>query len=216
MSSLPDKAEIVQRFAEIERRLDAAVAFSLLFTRLDGDDDTHRLADRARAALADLQEARKAIDVFVGRNAIRRLRAAAVACAEVLRQLAERDRALPPSSLRRHLRQAARRAPHDLASLLSFYLHFDRESRWSSDRVDKVDLLLTELSQSFGDSPGSFDSERLNQILTAFYPTTYSAIPDLERRSFQRNLETIRSEVEAADSLSQLIDSGTLKSYRGL
>ena len=215
--ALPDKAELVERFDEVARQLSAVAAYSRLLTDLHKDDeDAQQMADQAAAALEDVQKGRAQLEIFAGRKALRQVREAEIGCAALLGRLASRDRALSPSTLRQHLRCRQDRDPRELAELLGFYLALEHKSQWSSDCADKVDLLLTRLSQHRSDSQRDLGPRLVSQVLSTSHPMVHAAITDLESQSFRRNLAAIQSAVEEADSLGQLIDSGILKQYREL
>jgi hypothetical protein len=212
------QTELTRRFDRIERRLDASLAFAQLLADLAEEDEAARqTADDVVAALDRVREARRALSLYVGRKALDRARESDLECTELVQRLRARDEELAPSSLRAALRQRTERAPGELTNLLGFYLQLQHESRWPTDRSDKVDLLVTELSQRLNTGPGEPDAHsQLTRLLAEFYPTAQPQIAELERRAFERNLSAISAEVEEADSLSRLIESGTLKRYRNL
>ena len=213
--TLPEKSEILRRFDQVGQRLDAALAFSRLLVEL-GAEEAHQLVEEAQRALAKRQEERGAIQLFVGRKALRRVREAEIGCAVLLERLAERDRTVPPASLRQHLRRRLGANSQQLIDLLAFYLLVDSGGPWDSDRVDKVDLLITRLSQRFTDSSTELDPERLRRVLRTLPAQGPATITRLEREAFEANLAGIQAGVEAADSLSQLLRDGTLQRYRDL
>lgn len=211
----PDRSEALRRLDGNARRLRAAIAFARLLSDLDGEDESARqLADEAEAALAAGEEERRAIRRFVGPRAHERLREAEIGCSVLMRRLAAREATVSPAALRRALRRRSRLSPQELAELLEFLL--DGSDRWTPERVDKIDLLITQL----GRIPGSADSrpagERLRQILAASQVMSHRPIGEFERTTFEGKLQAIAAEVEAADSLGQLIETGTVQRYREL
>lgn len=215
--SPPDKPELVLSFEEIVRRLRGATAFSQLLSDLrEGDDEARQLAEETGAALADSEREQQAVSRFAGPRAARRLREAKIGCHVLMARLAEQDRSLSPASLRRALQQPAERPPAALVDLLGFYLEMDPAGSWTRDRVAKIDLLLTRLGKYFGGSSSEPESVRLTQVLAAANRASPPSIGEVERAAFARNLKSIVSEVEAADSISQLIEGRTLPNYRTL
>ena len=210
-----DRSEAIRRLEVVARRLRSAVAFARLLSELEEEDDNASpLAERAQAALAEIEEEQRAVSRFLGPRAFERLREAEIGCNVLLRQLGEREALVAPAALRRALRRWSRRPPHELVELLGFFL--EESDRWTADRVDKVDLLLTQLVRLLGGSDSRPGGEQLSQILAASLRTSHRPIGELERSTFQRKLEAIAAEVDAADSLSRLIESGTIQRYREL
>jgi hypothetical protein len=213
-----DQDELSRRFAQVADRLSGAIAFSRLLVESLGeeakDQDARRLADKAQAMLAQLEETRRSFKVFVGQRARLQVSEFEVGCDRLFEKLAVKDDALSPSSIRQHLRNRQGVEPPELADLLKFYLGLEQGPAWSSQRVDKVDLLITQLNQRIGGSDAEQGSKRLRLILERHRSSEHPSLAEIELQTFRKNLETIRSEVEAADSLSQLIDSGTLHRYR--
>jgi hypothetical protein len=215
---LPDRAALTRRIERVSQRLAGALAFSGLLTDLDQGEGSvaEGLVAEAQAAIEGLEEGRKALQVVAGQTALRQVGDAEAGCERLFEQLIPRDLELSPSAIRQCLRQRHGLKAEELIDLLKFYLNLEVGPTWSPDRIDKVDLLITQLGNRLGGPRGETDPELLTQTLAALNPAASTGIAAVERTTFRTNLATIKKEVEATDSLRELIDSGILDQYRRL
>lgn len=210
-----DSSEAIRRFEQNSLRLRGAVALARLLTDLDRrDEDARELLERARSALAEGEQKRQTAGRFLGPRAYEQLREAERTSAALLEGLGRRAEKLSPGELRRALQRSPRRPRQELVDLLGYFL--EDESRWTAAHVHKVDLLLTRLGRPSGRRSARPGGSGLEEALASLQPTGIRPVGEFERKTFARRLKAIGDEIEAADSLGELIEDGTLRRYREL
>ncbi len=210
---------IQERFDRVSASLSAAAAFCRLLSELDDGEDGagEPYLDEPKAALAELSSLRRAPGAAIGPGTLQRLRDLELRCADLLTRLSARDEALSPSALRLCLRPGSGIGNEALRDLIRFYLLQQPEATWTEDRIDKVDLLITKLSESLGEPQADAASPRLLQVLASLgISDRRPPLGEVELKTFRSNITAIRMDVEKASSLDPLLNGGALRRYRSL
>jgi hypothetical protein len=129
------------------------------------------------------------------------------------------DSRLPPYALRQFFQRVKHYDEKILTQLVKFYLYANARD-WPPDRLDKVDFLLTRLSEEESERSGRLvlrDRTRLREIYEGLWALSGADPPpdDLvkERRE---QIEALRAEAAAVETLDQLNDSRLVHCYRDL
>lgn len=131
-------------------------------------------------------------------------------------RLAEVDRELPPSVLRRFFDRLQRQDEKVLFVLAKFYLQsreFDR------DTLDKLDILFTRAASAPLDDGRALPKDP-GQLRATFGSLLGSAglppLDEFERRALVEGVREIRAEIEGIHDFTKLLDSGVLDRLRQL
>lgn len=138
---------------------------------------------------------------------------------ELISALEAEDSKVAPYFLRQFFRRVKNYDEKILTQLIKFYVYVQEGREWSPDRLDKIDFLLTRLSEEENDSgvPVVRDSKRLTEIFQGLWALLGAAAPDPDTRVARlREIEEVRAEVAGVESLDQLNDSGLVRRYRDL
>ncbi len=129
--------------------------------------------------------------------------------------LLQEDGRVSPSLLRQFFQRVKNYDEKILTQLAKFYIFCCRGGGWEPDRVDKVDFLLTKLSE---ESPGSFamrDRTRLREIFRGLWAATgVGGVLTAELDDRRKGLDAIRLEVSRIDDFEQLADLRLVRRYR--
>ncbi|MEA2692601.1 MAG: hypothetical protein QOJ16_1988, partial [Acidobacteriota bacterium] len=104
--------------------------------------------------------------------------------------------------------------------LAKFYVYAQRGDHWQHDRLDKVDFLLTRLSEEDLDQtsgPVLRDPRRLGEVFQALWALVAVAPPPPAEVAVHRAaIEEIRLEVLRVENLDQLNEGNLVRRYRDL
>lgn len=142
--------------------------------------------------------------------------------AQQMDQLTAIDARISPSLLRQFFERVRNQDDKVLAQMVRFYLYTTREGRWSDDRIDKVDYLVTKLAEEPQTPSGPVaqrDRALLRDLFAGFWalalPPGETADPDeLARR--RQEIVALRTEVAAAASLEELHQRGLVRRHRDI
>lgn len=138
--------------------------------------------------------------------------------AQMTALLAAADARVAPPLLRQFFERVRNYDDQILAQMVRFYLLLASEEGLSGDRLDKVDFLVTKLSEETDPVSGAVlmrDRARLREIFSGFWATFGDLTPDLawleERR---RDIAEFRRELAALADLDAVADSRLVARYR--
>ena len=139
---------------------------------------------------------------------------------ELILALEREDTKVPPDFLRQFFLRVKSYDEKILTQLVKFYLYSHDSGPWTPDRLDKVDFLVTRLSEEEHDRTGALvlrDHKRLTEIFSGLWALSGAEQPtDVEVVALLREIEGLRTEVEAAEDLDELHDSQLVRRYRDL
>lgn len=138
---------------------------------------------------------------------------------ELIAALEAEDSKVAPYFLRQFFRRVKNYDEKILTQLAKFYVYVQEGREWAPDRLDKVDFLLTRLSEeeNEGGVPVVRDSRRLLEIFQGLWALLGEPAPDPATRMARlREIEAVRTEVNLVESLDQLNESGLVRRYRDL
>ena len=138
--------------------------------------------------------------------------------AQMFALLAAADARVSPPLLRQFFERVRNYDDQILAQMVRFYLLLAREEGLSGNRLDKVDFLVTKLSEEVDPVSGSVlmrERARLREIFTGFWSMFDDLQPDLSWLEDRRNeIEDYRRELGALANLDALADSRLVSRYR--
>ncbi len=130
--------------------------------------------------------------------------------------LAEVDRQIPPSLLRRFFDRLRNQDEKILLAIIKFYLD---GKELSEDTVDKIDILLTRLAEIPRSDGSSLLRERheIERLVTPLLQHRQPAtMPENELTILLNALGDLRTEIVACRTFSELADGGALDRFRTL
>jgi len=134
--------------------------------------------------------------------------------------LVNADAKISPSLLRQFFDRVKNSDEKILAQMVRFYIYAARDGRWTGDRVDKVDFLVTKLAeqpQNASQQVTLRESSTLRETFAAFWTLAQSGPVsgvDVERR--RREVEAVKDEATRVSSLDELNQRGVVQRYRDL
>lgn len=139
-----------------------------------------------------------------------------------IEQLVAVDARITPSLLRQFFERVKNQDDKVLAQMVRFFLYTTRDGRWSHDRIDKVDYLVTKLAEEPQTPSGPVaqrDRAMLRDLYAGFWalalPPGETADPEeIVRR--RQEVVALRTEVAAAGSLEELHQRGLVRRHRDL
>jgi hypothetical protein len=138
--------------------------------------------------------------------------------AQMVALLAAADARVSPPLLRQFFERVRNYDDQILAQMVRFYLLLAREEGLSGNRLDKVDFLVTKLSEEIDPVSGAVlmrDRARLREIFTGFWSMFDDLQPDLSWLEDRREeIDDYRRELGALADLDALADSRLVARYR--
>lgn len=138
--------------------------------------------------------------------------------AQMTALLSAADARVAPPLLRQFFERVRNYDDQILAQMVRFYLLLAGEEGLSGDRLDKVDFLITKLSEEVDPVSGSVlmrDRRRMREIYGGFWSMFEDLAPDpawLEER--RRDIDEFRRELGALPDLDALAESRLVARYR--
>lgn len=136
----------------------------------------------------------------------------------LIEKLDEQDRSLAPSLVRLFFQRVKTHDERILIDLIRFYLEAQRDRTWESERVDKVDFLLSRLGETLGEPGPPGDRHRLSRVLQGL--ATYAAFEEeLDPQKIADRIQLIqgvRGEADRVTSFEELTDLALVEQYRGI
>lgn len=132
----------------------------------------------------------------------------------------EEDNKVPPHFLRQFFQRVKNYDEKILTQLVKFYLYAAPAVAWESDRLDKVDYLLSRLGEDTAEN-GDFlklkNRRQLREILVGLWRVLNRTQPDDELvATHHRSLDSIRQSIERVASLDELSDQKLVARHREL
>jgi hypothetical protein len=137
---------------------------------------------------------------------------------ELMETLESEDRRVDPSLVRLFFQRVKTHDDRIILDLIRFYLEVQRLRPWESDRIDKVDYLLTRLAEAVLGSDLSGDRGRLTRVLEAV-STHQSWSVNIEPQKIanrQKMIYAVREEIQQLASFEELTERDLVGHYRHL
>lgn len=221
MATVQELSVLHRRYSDISHRFRAAWTFhqffqSLAKTLLQRADDG-RAGDFQRL-YTELKEISQSLNASEGDRVRGRLERVDREISDLIGELAEEDTRVSPELMRQFFRRVKGYDEKILTQLVKFYLYAHPGDSWEPDRLDKVDFLLTRLSEEEMDTGELMlsDPRRLGEIFSGLAALVgEGAAPEVVQQR-RLEIEAVRSELSRIESLDDLNESGLIPRYRDL
>jgi hypothetical protein len=223
--SVEELQTLHQRYVALSQRFRSAWVFHQFLqslAKLYFDDFDDRYPDRFQELYGQLKEISQSLNASQAAGLGRRFDGVERQLSELIDALMAEDSRVEPAHLRRFFRRFRTYDEKVLLQLVRFYLYAHRGDSWSPDRLDKVDYLLTRLSEEGAEdgetsAPALAESARLREVLTSLrtlIPAPPAPIETIEER--RREIERLRDEIAAAGDLERLHERALVQRFRAL
>lgn len=136
----------------------------------------------------------------------------------LIESLRSADEQISPTVLREFFQRVKNFDDNILSQLVRFYLYSRNGQGWDEDRLDKADFVTTKLCEEqlgSGDHYGTRDRSDLREIAQGLWSTLgIPPLPDDVADGLCRELEKLRGECKAVDSIDDLSEHSLVKRYR--
>lgn len=214
-----------QRYVALSQRFRSAWVFhqflqSLAKLYFEGFED--RYPERFQELYGQLKEISQSLNASQATGLARRFDGVERQLGELIDALVGEDSRVEPAHLRRFFRRFRTYDEKVLIQLVRFYLYARRGDGWSPDRLDKIDYLLTRITEEGleGDetaATGLADRGHLREVLSGLrllVPAEPAAPETVAER--QREIEDLRDEIAATSDLERLHERALVQRYRAL
>ncbi len=168
---------------------------------------------------SELKVASKNLNVASAETANRHLDGAEKELESRLELLLDVDDRLTPTLLRRFFKRVRNYDARILGQLLKFYL-FTRGSRWSEDRLDKADFLMTRLGELLLEldlDPVERQPQALRDALRGIWQVVGEEQPSNQVvEAAEGRLEALQASMKTIETLEDFHEMGSIQSYRQL
>jgi hypothetical protein len=221
MSTVQELSVLHRRYADISHRFRAAWTFHQFLQSL-GKSVLGRVPDHAadfQELYADLKEISQSLNASETERLRVRLDQLDRRLGELIWTLEEEDSRVDPHALRQFFRRIKSYDEKILTQLIKFYVYAQHGDAWQPARIDKVDFLLTRLSEDDGADPALGpnlrDARRLSEVYQALWALLGADAPGPGVVAEHRGaIEQVRFEVSGIESLDRLNESGLVTRYR--
>jgi hypothetical protein len=135
---------------------------------------------------------------------------------ELLGTLDVEDRRVDPSLVRLFFRRIKTHDERLLLDLVRFYIEIQRGQPWQSDRIDKVDFIVSRLAGAVAGEDLGRDRTRLSKVLenlsALLAESAESDLTKIENR--QRMIQAVRDEIMELESFEELTRRDLVGHYR--
>ncbi len=223
MTTVQEIGALHRRYADTSHRFRAAWTFhqflqSLGKTGQQQITDAHSL--EFQNLYAELKEISQNLNTAESERMRGRLEGIDRRLGQLFEDLDEEDTRVAPYYLRQFFRRVKSYDEKILTQLIKFYLYTQQGEIWPTERLDKVDFLLARLSEEEDDRTGEprlRDHRWLSEIFHGLWAMLGLPVPDgaflLDKR---REIEAMRQEVMAFETLDQLNEAHLIPRYREL
>lgn len=132
--------------------------------------------------------------------------------------LADEDSKLSPQSVRHFFQRVKNEDEKVLTQLVKFYAYAGSSEAWTEDRLDKLDFLMTRVSEerdSASDRYVLIERRRLREMATGLWSMVGAEDPDEEEiGATVEGLRALRQAVAATETLDQLNELRLVDQYR--
>ncbi len=222
MSTVQELSVLHRRYADISHRFRAAWTFHQFLQSL-GKSVLGRVPDHAaefQELYADLKEISQSLNASETERLRVRLDQLDRRLGELIWTLEEEDSRVDPHALRQFFRRIKSYDEKILTQLVKFYVYAQHGDAWQASRIDKVDFLLTRLSEDDVDAAGGpnlRDARRLAEIYQAIWALLGADAPGPAAIAERRGaIEEVRFELAGIETLDQLNESGLIGRYRDI
>lgn len=223
--SVEELQTLHQRYVTLSQRFRSAWVFHQFLqslAKLYFEDFDDRYPDRFQELYGQLKEISQSLNASQAAGLGRRFDGVERQLGELIDALVAEDTRVEPAHLRRFFRRFRTYDEKVLTQLVRFYLYAHRGDSWPPDRLDKVDYLLTRLSEEGVEdeetsAPVLADRARLREVLTTLrtlIPAPPAPIETIEER--RREIERLRDEIAAAGDLERLHERALVQRFRAL
>jgi hypothetical protein len=130
------------------------------------------------------------------------------------------DDAIAPSLLRQFFQRVKNYDDNILTQLVKFYLFSHSGRSWNLQRLDKLDFLITKFAEEYHESRDAFllrDQTVMREALAAFWAALEGeSISELEAETIVSNIQAVRRDIAAAQSVDDLHQRQLVQRYREL
>lgn len=223
--SVEELQTLHQRYVALSQRFRSAWVFHQFLqslAKLYFDEFDDRYPDRFQELYGQLKEISQSLNASQAVGMGRRFDGVERQLGELIDALMAEDNRVEPAHLRRFFRRFRTYDEKVLIQLVRFYLYAHHGDSWSPDQLDKIDYLLTRLSEEGPEdeetaAPGLADRARLREVLTSLrnlIPTAPAPVETIEER--RREIERLRDEIAAAGDLERLHERALVQRFRAL
>ena len=223
MTTVQELSVLHRRYADTSHRFRASWTFhqflqSLGKTLLQRVEDPH--STEFQDLYTGLKEISQSLNASESERIRHRLEAIDRRLSELVVALAEEDTKVTPDLLRQFFRRVKNYDEKILSQLVRFYLYAQTGRPWPSERLDKVDFLLARISEEVDDRSGELvlrSHLRLNEIFQGIWAQLAETPPgDQAIEERRADIDAVRHEMSAVESLDRLNESGLIHRYREL
>ena len=223
MTTVQELGVLHRRYADTSHRFRAAWTFHQFLQSL-GKTGQQQITDAHSVEFqnlyAELKEISQNLSTADSDRQKVRLEAVERRLEQLIDELDEEDNKVAPYYLRQFFRRVKSYDEKILTQLVKFYLYTQHGEIWPTDRLDKVDFLLARMSEEEDDRTGEprlRDHRRLSEIFHGLWGMVGASMPDADFLAAKRQeIEGIRQEVTAFESLDQLNETRLIPRYRDL
>jgi hypothetical protein len=223
MATVQELSILHRRYTDTSHRFRAAWTFHQFIQSLEKSVLQRASEDHSndfQALYAELKEISQSLNASEGDVIRGKLDWLDQRLDELIAALEAEDTRVAPYFLRQFFRRVKNYDEKILTQLAKFYVYAQRGDDWPHDRLDKVDFLLTRLSEEDLDQtsgPVMRDPKRLGEVFQALWALLAVAPPAPEAiASHRAAIEEIRVEVLRVESLDQLNEGHLVRRYRDL
>lgn len=177
-------------------------------------------ADEFQLLYTELKEVSQTLTASEIESTRQRLDAVEERLGPLLTLLVEEDNKISPHRCRQFFLRFQRYDDKILLQLIRFEIYAAAQDGWGGDRIDKLDYLLTRISQEESESSGSFvlvERRKLREIFDSLWALS-GADPPLVRQveALQTDIGEIRAQLASIHSFDELTESALLDRFRRL
>jgi|GEM_PF-651461 len=223
MNTVQELGAVHRRYADTSHRFRAAWTFHQFLQSLGKGGqqvltDAHSL--EFQNIYAELKEISQNLNTAESDRLRGRLEGIDRRLSQLIEDLDREDARVAPYYLRQFFRRVKSYDEKILTQLVKFYLYAQQGEIWPTERLDKVDFLLARLSEEEDDRTGEprlRDHRRLGEIFHGLWAMLGVPLPEAafvtEKR---REIEGIRQEVAAVETLDRVSEANLIPRYREL
>lgn len=214
-----------QRYVALSQRFRSAWVFHQFLqslAKLYFEDFEDRYPERFQELYGQLKEISQSLNASQASGLPRRFDGVERQLNELIDALVGEDSRVEPAHLRRFFRRFRTYDQKVLIQLVRFYLYARHGDDWTPDRLDKIDYLLTRITEEGleGDDTaalGLADRGHLREVLAGLrvlVPGEPAAAETIAER--QREIEDLRDEIASVTDLEKLHERALVQRYRAL
>jgi hypothetical protein len=223
MASVQELSVLHRRYTDTSHRFRAAWTFHQFIQSLEKSVLQRPSEDHSndfQLLYAELKEISQNLNASEGERIRGKLDWLERRLGELIFSLEEEDSRVAPYFLRQFFRRVKNYDEKILTQLAKFYVYAHHGDSWPHDRLDKVDFLLTRLSEEDLDQtsgPVLRDPKRLGEVFQALWGLLGVEPPAPEVVAGHRAaIEQIRQEILRVENLDQLNEGNLVRRYREL